>query len=54
MHPNVKLARKISKYYTPIESPADKNDWHVGHQCIPYAESAVRLQDKIQNQHIHN
>ena len=47
MHPNVKLARKFSKYYPPIELPADKNDWHIGHQCLAMLEDLYPRRDLL-------
>lgn len=47
MHPNIKLARKFSKYYPPIELPADKNDWHIGHQCLAVLEDLYPRRDLL-------
>ena len=47
MHPNIKLARKFSKYYPPIELPADKNDWHIGHQCLAMLEDLYPRRDLL-------
>lgn len=47
MHPNIKLVRKFSKYYPPIELPADKNDWHIGHQCLAMLEDLYPRRDLL-------
>ena len=47
MHPNIKLARKFSKYYPPIELPADKNDWHIGQQCLAMLEDLYPRRDLL-------
>ena len=47
MHPNVKLARKFSKYYPPIKLPANKNDWHIGHYCLADLEKQFPRRDLL-------
>ena len=47
MYPNVRLARKFSKYYPPIELPADKNNWHIGHHCLNVLENLYPRRDLL-------
>ena len=47
MHPNVKLARRFSKYYPSIELPVDKNDWHIGHYCLATLEELYPRRDLL-------
>ena len=47
MHPNIKLARKFSKYYPPVDLPVDKSNWHVGHSCLAVLEDLYPRRDLL-------